>query len=280
MRIFIMLILVGLFVKTSYAQPTDRKVSKVTFEMVDGKYEKAIKRTEKLLDDFEYRKNGWLYFYLAQSYFEVSKKMELADDYPRAFKNSLKAAYKLSKYRDEDEKNKSAYKEASEFLSTLKDSAITLSEIYYDNENPRKGAYYLKKVMKFDNNDYALQLMEGVYEIKARNIGAGIKNITAAIDSIDENYVPDPESAQTLVDALEEYALILKSGEYDKYFKAYKFEPTQSDIDKALAMKTDFKKYIVGKEVSKEARKKDSEIIYKSFKSEDTKDEVEKDDDE
>ena len=42
-------------------------------------------------------------------------------------------------------------------------------------------------------------------------------------------------------------------------------------------LREDFKKYIVGKEVNKEERKKESETIYKTFKSEDLSEE---DDDE
>lgn len=278
MRFIILILLTVLFTNVNYAQPTDKKISKITFEMVDGNYEKAIKRAEKLVGDFEYRKNPWLYFYLTQSYFEVAKRPELADDYPRAFKSALKAAYKLAKYRDESAENESVYQEAQQVLTDLKDSSITISEIYYDNENPRKAAFFLKKVVKFDPGDYAVQLMEGVYEIKARNIGAGIKNIMTAIDSMDENYVPDEVSAQTLVDALEEYAMLIKSGEYDRYFGAYKFEPTQKDVDKALAMKEEYKKYIVTPEKDKAERKKDSEVIYKSFKSDDQDSDDEDDD--
>jgi len=270
MRLITLLTFSLLFIQLSTAQPTDKKVGKITFMMVDGEYEDAAYKAEKLLSDFEYRKNAWLYFYLTQSYFEIAKKPELAEEYPRALKEALKAAYKLDKYKDENEENKIAYREAQDLLTSLKDSIITLSEIYYDNENPRKAAYFLKRGVKFDPDDYALQLMEGVYEIKSRNIGEGIKNIMAALDSIDASYKPDEVSAQTLVDALEEYAMILKSGEYDRYFSAYKFEPTQKDIDDALAMSEEYKQYVKPeKMVTKEDRKKKSETIYKSFRSED-----------
>lgn len=279
MKYLSLLIFSLLFIQISSAQPTDRKISKITFMMVDGEYEDAAYKAEKLLDDFDYRKNGWLWFYLTQSYFEIAKKPELAEDYPRALKEALKAAYKLEKYKDETEENKVAYREAQDLLTTVKDSIITLSEIYYDNENPRKAAYFLKKGVKFDNDDYAMMLMEGVYEIKARNIGQGIKNIMTALDSIDASYKPDEVSAQTLVDALEEYAMILKSGEYDRYFGAYNFEPTDEDITQALAMKEEFMQYVKPEEmVSKEERKKNSETIYKSFRSEDKEDDEEEDD--
>lgn len=260
------------------AQPADKKISKITFMMVDGEYEDAAYKTEKLREDADYRRNAWVYFYMSQSYYEIAKKPELQEDYPRAMKEALKAAYKLSKYRDKTDENMEVYKDAQEYLTELKDSTITISEIFYDNENPRKAAYYLGKIVKFDEDDYAVWLMKGVYEIKSRNIGEGVKSILLAMDSINSNpdYQPDEVSAQTLVDALEEYALIIKSGEYDKYFAAYKFEPTEADVQKALAMKEDFKKYIVGEQVDKVERKKESETIYKSFRSED----LEEDDDE
>lgn len=262
----------------SQAQPEDKKISKITFMMVDGEYEDAAYKTEKLREDSDYRRNAWVYFYMSQAYYEIAKKPELQEDYPRAMKEALKAAYKLSKYRDKTDENMEVYKDAQEYLNELKDSTITVSEIFYDNENPRKAAYYLGKIVKFDEDDYAVWLMKGVYEIKSRNIGEGVKSILLAMDSINNNpnYQPDEVSAQTLVDALEEYALIIKSGEYDRYFSAYKFEPTEADVQKALAMKEDFKKYIVGEEVNKDERKKESETIYKSFRSED----LEEDDDE
>jgi len=243
--------------------------------MVDGDYEKALSKAEKLTDDSDYRRNGWAYFYLSQSYFEIAKKSELQEDYPRAIKEALKAAYKLYKYRDKTDENEEVYQEAQDYLTKLKDSVITISEIFYDNDNPRKAAYYLNKVVKFDPDDYAIWLMKGVYEIKSRNIGQGAKSIILAMDSIDQDYVPDEVSAQTLVDALEEYALIVKSGEYDKYFKAYRFEPNESDVQKALAMKEEFMKYIAGKEEDKVERKKKSETIYKTFRSEDLEEDEE-----
>jgi len=267
MKKFILSLLSACLVLGLTAQPNDKKIGKIAFEMVDGEYEDAAYRAEKVLDDSDYRKNGWAYYYLAQAYYEIAKKPELAEDYPRALKESLKATYKLAKYRDEDAENMNVYKESEEFRAELKDSVITISEIYYDNDNPRKAAYYLKKIVKFDEDDYALWLMKGVYEIKSRNIGEGIKSIIMAMDSIDENYVPDEVSAQTMVDALEEYALILQSGEYDKYFSAYRFEPTQADIDEALAMKEEYKKYVRGPVVDKEDRKKESETIFKTFRS-------------
>ncbi len=257
----------------AFAQPEDKKVSKITFLMVDGKFQDAAFKAEKLIEDPEYRKNAWAYYYLAQSYFEISKKAELQEEYPKAFKDALKAAYKLDKYKNKPAENMEVYEDAKDFLIKLKDSAITISEIYYDNENPRKAAYYLKKITKFDQDDYAVWLMKGVYEIKSRNIGEGVKSILFAMDSLSADYVPDEVSAQTLVDALEEYSVIISSGEYDKYFQAYKFEPTQKDIDEALALKEEMKKYLIGEEVDKEERKKESETIFKTFRSDDTDEE-------
>lgn len=252
------------------AQPEDKKLSKITFHMVDGEYEAAAKKAEKLREDPEYRKNGWVYYYMAQSYFEIAGMPELQEDYPKALKNALKAAYKLEKYKEKPKDNLDVWDDAKEFLSVLKDSVITVSEIYYDNENYRKAAYYLKSVTRFALDDYGIWLMKGVYEIKSRNMGEGIKSILFAMDSLNIEYVPDEVSAPTLVDALDEFALILKSGEYDQYFKTYKYNPTQKDIDNAMEMKEIFKKYMKQDEViDKEDRKKESEIIYKTFRSDD-----------
>jgi tetratricopeptide (TPR) repeat protein len=113
------------------AQPEDKKLGKITFLMVDGEYEEAVKKTEKLREDSEYRKNGWMYYYMSQAYFEIAGMPELAEDYPKALKNSIKAAYKLAKYRDKSNENLKVWQDAQGFISVLKDSVITVSEIYY-----------------------------------------------------------------------------------------------------------------------------------------------------
>lgn len=269
------LIIAGFILK---AQPEDKKVSKITFLIVDGKYEDAVFKAQKLISDPEYRKNGWLYYYLAQSHFEIAAKPELQEDYPKALKESLKAAYKLTKYKDKPAENRAVYDEAQQFYHILKDSVIIVSEIYYDNDQPRKAAYYLSRIVKFDPDDYAVWLMKGIYEIKSKNVGEGIKSIIFAMDSLDENYVPDPESVYTLLDALDEFTLIIKSGEYDKYFASYKYEPTQKDIDNALLIKEAMKKYTDDEEeVDIEERKKESETIFKTFRSDDSDEEEEED---
>lgn len=260
------------------AQPEDKKLGKITFLMVDGEYQDAAFKAEKLKEDQEYRKNAWVYYYLSQAYFEIASKPELQEEYPKALKESIKAAYKLTKYRNKPKENLKVYNDAREFLSILKDSVITVAEIYYDNENYRKSAYYMKSISRFSPDDYGVWLMKGVYEIKSRNIGEGVKSIIFAMDSLNPEYIPYEASAWTLIDALDEFVLIVKSGEYDQYFKTYKYNPTQKDIDRAMELKRIFMKYVEDEEeVTKEDRKKESETIYKTFRSDD---EEEEDDDE
>ena len=259
------------------AQPEDKKLGKITFLMVDGEYEDAADKAEKLKEDPEYRKNAWVYFYLSQSYFEIASTPELQEDYPKALKESIKAASKLAKYKNKPKENLKVFENASEFLSVLKDSVIAVSEIYYDNEDFRKAAYFMKSITRFSPDDYGVWLMKGVYEVKSRNIGEGVKSMLLAMDSLNEAYVPDEVSALTLVNALDEYVLILKSGEYDQYFKTYKFNPTQKDIDRALELKKFFMKYVEELIITKEDRKKDSETIYKTFRSDDEEEDGEED---
>jgi len=272
MKKLIYFALFALIANTLFAQPEDKKLNKITFLMVDREYEDAAKKTQKLLEDPYYRRNAWAYYYLSQSMYEIAQSPEFTEDYPKAFRESMKAAYKLTKYREKTDENMDVYKEAQEFLKKLKDSAITVSEIYYDNEKASKAAYYLKSAVRFAPNDYALWLMKGIYEIKARNVGEGVKSIILAMDSIHLEYVPDDVSMQTMIDALDEYVLIVKSGEYDKYFTIYKFNPTTQDVNDAIALRDKLKGMLEGDEEDKEARKKESEIIYKTFRSEEEED--------
>lgn len=261
---------------TITAQEEDKKLSKIAFLMVDGKIEDVAAKAEKLAEDPEYRRNPTTYLYIAQAYYEIAKKPELQEDYPNAIKESLKAAYKMVKYATKEE-NEKILKVNDDFLTLLKDTVIKISEIYYDNNNPRKAAYYMGKIVKFDPDDYSVWLMKGVYEMKARNVGEGVKSIKLAMENINDEYVPDEVSAQTLVNGLEEWATLVKNGEYNKYFAAYKFEVKESQAPEILAMSKDMEKYLIGEKVDPESRKKESEIIYKSFKSDDD-DEDESDD--
>ncbi|MBL4710760.1 MAG: hypothetical protein JKY48_20240 [Flavobacteriales bacterium] len=273
MRKISLLTLLFLSIQVLMAQPEDKKIGKITFLMVDGKYEDAAFKAMKLKDDSEYRKNAWVYFYLSQSFFEIAGKAELSEKYPKAFKESLKAAAKLTKYKNKPAENIKVWNEAQEYFSILQDSSMRTAQIYYDTENYRKAAYYMAKTVKFVPDDYAVWLMKGIYEIKSRNVGEGVKSILHAMDSLNMSYVPYNVSVETLVEALDAYALIIKSGEYDQYFKAYKFNPTEEDVQEALALKEEFKKYLDGEEENVEERKKESEIIYKTFRSDDTEDE-------
>jgi len=264
------------FGSTLIAQEEDKKLSKIAFLMVDGKIEDAAAKAEKLTEDSEYRRNPSTYLYLAQAYFEIARKPELQEDYPNSIKESLKAAYKMVKYANKEE-NEKILEVNNDFLTLLKDTVIKISEIYYDNDNPRKAAYYMGKIVKFDPDDYAVWLMKGVYEIKSRNVGEGVKSIKLAMENINGDYVPDEVSAQTLVNGLEEWATLVKNGEFNKYFAAYKFEVKESQAPEILAMSKEMEKYLIGEKVDPESRKKESEVIYKSFKSDDTEDESDDD---
>lgn len=248
------------------AQEEDKKLSKIAFLMVDGKYEDAMQKAEKLTEDDDYRRNPSAYLYLGKAYFELAKRPEFQEEYPKAIKESLKAAYKAVKYAEKEENTK-LLEVNHDYFTQLKDTCIKISEIYYDSDNPRKAAYYLDKVVKFDQDDYALWLMKGVYEIKSRNVGEGVKSIKLAMENINSSYVPDPVSAQTLVDGLEEWAALVRNGEYNKYFAAYKFEVNSGQAPSILALSSEMEKYLIAKKVDKTERKKESEVIYKTFKS-------------
>lgn len=276
-KIIFSLTIITLSVGSLFAQEDDKKLSKIAFLMVDGKFEDVVNKAEKLAEDPEYRRNPTTYMYISQGYFELARNWEYQEDYPDAIKESLKAAYKMVKYAEKEE-NEKILKVNNDFLSQLKDTVIKISEIYYDTDNPRKAAYYMAKIVKFDPDDYSVWLMKGVYELKARNVGEGVKSIKLAMENIDASYVPEEVSAQTLVNGLEEWATLVKNGEYNKYFEAYKFEVSESQAPGILSMSKSMEQFLVGEKVDVESRKEESEVIYKSFKSD--AEEEEEDDEE
>ena len=58
--------------------------------LVDEEYEKLLYKAEKYTLSDKTKKDALPYVYMSMAYYEISKRDEFAEKYPKAFKESLK----------------------------------------------------------------------------------------------------------------------------------------------------------------------------------------------
>ena len=83
---------IGAFTFLSNAQPPEYGDLNVYY--ADGNYEKLIKAAMKYTTGDKTRKHALPYLYLSMANLEISKGGDLAEKYPRAFKDAIKYAGK------------------------------------------------------------------------------------------------------------------------------------------------------------------------------------------
>lgn len=237
-------------------QSINKEFDKMIFLFIDEKYEKCANMGIKYTEDDELRKDPIPYLYVSMSMFEIAKDKAFDEKHPDAFKNSLKYAYK---YRKKDENG--IYLDKYEgFLSALKDSANRLGQYWIQQEQYRKASSTYKYIVRFAPDDPIMQLWQGISDIKARNVGEGERNMTLAMEKIDDNYLPDKVVLWVSSKGMEEYAAYMEyKGDYAGKRKGEK-------------MAEKFKKYSpeeIERQKKLEAEKNQPKREVKSFETDD-----------
>lgn len=137
----------------------------ILFMIIDGDYEKAASKAEKITEKDKTKREPVPYIYASMAYFEMSKKEEFQDDYPRAFRDAIKYAYKAKRYDKENE----YMPQHSNYINELKAEIMKEATFQYQSENWRKSITYSKYVTRIDPEDISALLLKGVAEVKSRN---------------------------------------------------------------------------------------------------------------
>ena len=148
------------------AQAQDDPYKDILFLIIDGEYEKAVKQAERITDKDKTRREPVPYIYASMAYFEMSKKEEFQDDYPRAFRDAIKAAYKARRYDRENE----YFPAHSNYINELKAEIMREAIFLFQSEQWRKSTTYAKYVTRIDPDDVSALLLTGVAEVNARNV--------------------------------------------------------------------------------------------------------------
>ena len=161
-----------LFVATvSFAQDEEQPdkyaddFKEILFMVIDGDYEKAAGKAEKFMEKEATRRDPRPYIYASMAYFEISKNEEMAEDYPRAFRDAIKYGSKARRY---DKENK-YMPEFDRYLAELKAEIMQEARFQYETVNWRKSITYSKYVWRIDPKDLSALLLKGTAEVKSNN---------------------------------------------------------------------------------------------------------------
>ncbi len=143
----------------------DEAYKDLLFLIIDGDYEKAYSKAERFTNKEKTKRDPVPYIYMSMAMYEMSKKDEFTEDYPRAFRDAIKYATKFSRYDRENE----YVNEFDNYLSELKLEIMKEARYYFETENWRRSVTYAKYVNRIDADDLPALLLKGVAEVRSRN---------------------------------------------------------------------------------------------------------------
>lgn len=191
-------LIVGLLAAAPLQAQDDEKEDKygedmkeILFMVIDGDYEKAVSKSEKYMEKEDTRRDPRPYMYASMAYFEISKNDEMAEEYPRAFRDAIKYGGKARRYDKENE----YMPEFDRYLSELKAEVMQEAKFHFDSENYRKCATFSKNVQRLDPNDISAVLLKATAEWRGKNVYQAETTITEAKTAL-ENFTPSSVSTE------------------------------------------------------------------------------------
>jgi len=211
-------------------------VNEKYFELFDlmilGEYEKCLKKSLKYTEKEKTKDDPEPYIYASQAYLKLSQSddPEIQEYYDRAFKNALKYAYKFSKEAEDAEEDAledegivvDYFGTHEEYLTTLTHEALNLASYYFYENKYRKTGYYLRKILKYDEDNAVVEYMVGMSYVLNRNIGSGKRAMANAKKRLDAENVPE-------VDDLDDYPSYALMKDMMRKYESYLTEEGDED---------------------------------------------------
>lgn len=201
--------LVGaLAINLNTAQAQDDDYKEILFMVIDGDLEKAVSKSEKYMNKSKTKRDPVPYIYSSMAYYEISKRDEMAEDYPRAYREAIKNAYKARRYDRENE----YFPNHMDYMNELKGSIMKEARFHFESENYRKSTTYAKYVLRIDPGDLSALLLKGVAEVRGRNAYQAERTFEEAKEAL-KNFSVDNVSIHGkdgYLYAVEQYAELMK----------------------------------------------------------------------
>ncbi len=176
MRIFTLLLLTTLYLSPSVVAQ-DKEYEGLWVMYIDEDYEKLVKKAKNLTESDKSKKQPMPYLFVSMGFFEISKKDEMAEEYPKAFKDAMKYA---SKWRKKDKKAEYVY-DNKDYISELRDAGMDVAEGYLEDGSFSKAKSYYKYMTQFDPTCPGSWLMYS-FALKKMNDFSGTKEAYSKFD--------------------------------------------------------------------------------------------------
>lgn len=137
----------------------------ILFMIIDGDYEKAASKAEKITEKDKTHREPVPYIYASMANFEMSKDDKYDEDHPRAFRDAIKYAYKAARY----DKDNEYLPQHAPYINKLKAAIMREARFEFEQESWRKTITNAKYVTRIDPTDLSAILLKGVAEERGRN---------------------------------------------------------------------------------------------------------------
>ncbi len=204
----ILLLTFALVFNPNPVKAQDEDYKEILFMIIDGDLEKAVSKTEKYMNRSKTKRDPVPYIYSSMAYYEISKRDEMAEDYPRAYRDAIKNAYKARRYDRENE----YFPNHMDYINELKGSVMKEARFHFESENWRKSTTYAKYVLRIDPGDLSALLLKGVAEVRGRNSYQAERTFEEAEEALKEFSVDDVSihGKDGYLYAVAEYADLMK----------------------------------------------------------------------
>lgn len=184
MRTLILSLLAVLYLSPSLVGQENKEYEDLWVLYIDENYEKLLKKAVSITEADKTKKEPMPYLFASMAYFEISKKEDMAEDYPRAFKNSMKYA---AKWRKKDKTGAFVY-DNKDYIADLREAGMEEAEGYVEDGNFSKAKSLYKYMTKFDPDCPGSWLMYA-YTLKKVNDYSGhdqaMENFNTKLGDID-----------------------------------------------------------------------------------------------
>lgn len=168
-----------LFSGTAFSQDIEYEDLFVLF--LDEDFDKCLDKAEKYTLSDKTKKDPLPYLYMTMCFYEMSLDQEYAEDYPKAFQDAVKYAYK---YRIKD-KPGDYFHEFDDFWTDFKYVLIEEAENYFEAADYRKALNNYKNMTKFHPEGISAWLAKAVCEYYNGDASTGDETFQVFVDMYD-----------------------------------------------------------------------------------------------
>jgi len=146
MRTLILAFLAVAYTTTGLFAQEEREYEDLWVLYIDEDYEKLLNKATNITENDKRRKEPMPYLFVSMANFEISKKEELDEDYPKAFKDANKYA---AKWRKKDKDGTTVY-DNKDYISELRESSMEVAENYIEENKASKAKGFYKYMVTYD----------------------------------------------------------------------------------------------------------------------------------